>query len=127
MSPVRRWAPLALAALFAGSGTLHLIRPDVFEPLVPPALPARDGLILASGVAELICAVGLLARARWAGPASALLLIAVFPGNVWFALASAADPSTTPALAVGAWARLPLQIPLIWAALQARRPNDRSS
>ena len=118
---VRRWAPACLAALFAASGTLHLARPGLFLPLVPVVLPARDAIVLASGIAELVCAAGLVGRARWAGLASALLLVSVFPGNVVFAIDAATTPTTSPLLAAAAWARLPLQVPLIWAALQARR------
>ena len=114
-------APTGLAALFIGSGTLHLVRPGLFLSLVPAGLPARDAIILASGIAELVCAGGLLARARWAGPASALLLLGVFPGNVTYALATTGDPASSSLLVAAAWARLPLQIPLVWSALQARR------
>jgi uncharacterized membrane protein len=118
---IRDVAPTLLAALFAASGTLHLIRPGIFLPLVPAALPAPEAIILASGVAELACAVGLIGRTPWAGPASALLLVAVFPGNVSFAVDVSADPGSSSLLVAAAWARLPLQAPLIWAALQARR------
>jgi uncharacterized membrane protein len=121
ISRLRRWAPFGLGALFVGSGTLHLARPELFEALVPAGLPAPDLIILVSGVAELVCAGGLLAGARWAGPASALLLLAVFPGNVTFAFTTSADPSASSVLVALAWARLPLQAPLIWAALQGRR------
>ena len=120
-SLLRRWAPSFAAALFVGSGTLHLVRPESFIPLVPSGMPARDAVILVSGVAELICAAGLLARVGWAGPASALLLVAIFPGNLAFALDAAADPTASPLLVVAAWARLPVQVPLIWATRQARR------
>jgi uncharacterized membrane protein len=47
-----------LAALLAISGSLHLVRPRVFETMVPRQLPARRGLVYASGVAELACAAG---------------------------------------------------------------------
>ena len=120
---LRHWAPSFVAALFLGSGTLHLVRPETFISLVPSGMPARDAVILVSGVAELICGAGLLARAGWAGPASALLLVAIFPGNLAFALDTAADGTAQPLLVVAAWARLPLQVPLIWAALQARRDD----
>ena len=120
-SRLRRWAPSFVAALFLGSGTLHLVRPESFISLVPSGMPARDAVILVSGVAELICAAGLVARAGWAGPASAMLLVAIFPGNLAFALDTAADPTAPLLLVVAAWARLPVQVPLIWAALQARR------
>ncbi len=118
---VRRWAPVALAGLFAASGTVHLVRPETFRTLIPDGLPASDLVISLSGLAELICAAGLLARAGWAGPASAILLVAVFPGNVTQAFRISSDPAVASWLVAIAWARLPLQVPLIWAALQAPR------
>jgi uncharacterized membrane protein len=116
-----RWAPTGLAALFLASGTLHVIRPSLFLPLVPRAMPSRDAIVLASGVAELVCAAGLITKADWAGRASAVLLCAIFPGNVIFAVDVSRDPESSKALIAAAWARLPLQLPLVWAALQARR------
>jgi len=121
-SRLRRIAPKALAALFIGSGTLHLVRPEIFAAAVPAALPAPGAIILMSGIAELVCAVGLLSGARWAGRVSAILLVAIFPGNAWMALTTSADPNASALARVAVWARLPLQIPLIWAALQSRRP-----
>lgn len=118
--PDRRWAPLGLATLFGASGVLHLVRPDVFLPLMPRGLPAPDMIVAVSGIAELVCAVGLVTRQPWAGPASVALLVAVFPGNVQFALDRAADPSAGTLGVALSWLRLPLQIPMIWAALQAR-------
>ena len=120
-SNLSRWAPRGLAALFVASGTIHLVRPSVFLPLVPDAMPAREAIVLVSGIAELVCCAGLLARAPRAGPASALLLCAVFPGNVLFAVNVSRDPESSSALVAAAWARLPLQLPLIWAALRAER------
>ncbi|MEP6637838.1 MAG: DoxX family protein [Chloroflexota bacterium] len=119
---LRRWAPPFLATLFAGSGVLHLVRPDVFLPLIPTGLPGpvRDSIVLCSGVAELVCATGLLTRAPWAGMASAVLLILVFPGNIKVAIDATSDPASSSLAVIAAWARLPLQAPLIWAALQAR-------
>ena len=78
----------AVAAAFAVSGVVHLVRPEVFEPIVPRVLPRRRDLVLASGVAELVCAAGLAlpATRRVAGRASAALLVAVFPANVQMAL-----------------------------------------
>ncbi len=121
LARVARWAPTGLAGLFLASGSLHLIRPSIFLPLIPDAMPARDAIVLGSGLAELVCAVGLIRRADWAGPASVVLLCAVFPGNVVFAVNVTRDPESSTALIAAAWARLPLQLALIWAALQARR------
>ncbi|MEO5940039.1 MAG: DoxX family protein [Candidatus Limnocylindrales bacterium] len=123
MATVRRHAPDVLAALFAVSGVLHLVRPAMFDALIPPFLPAPGAIIGASGVAELICAAALTRRLPWAGPASAALLVAVFPGNVWFAIDPA--PSRSDLVTGAAWLRLPVQAALVWAGLQARkRPVD---
>lgn len=123
ISRVRRAAPVALAGLFAASGIAHLVRPDVFLPLIPRGLPAPDTLVMLSGLAELVCAAGLVTRRPWAGPVSAVLLLAILPGNIQFALDRSADPGADPALVALAWIRVPLQIPLIWAALQVNRPD----
>lgn len=100
---------------------LHLIRPETFLPLIPRGLPAPDAIVAVSGIAELVCAAGLVTRQPWAGPASAALLVAVFPGNLQFALDHATDPDASTTVVALAWLRLPLQVPMIWAALQARR------
>ncbi len=120
--PDRRWARLGLAAIFTASGTLHLVRPELYLPLLPDILPAHHALIVISGAAELACAAGLIAHTRWAGPASVALLLAILPGNIHFALVTAADPQAPAWLVVGAWLRVPLQLPLIWAAV-ADRPT----
>ena len=121
----RRWAPRALAAAFLTSGIVHLVKPSVFEPLIPPSLPAPTGLVYVSGVAELVCAAGLLRRARWAGPASVAVLLAVWPGNLQMAIdtTATAGPDDTGKV-VAVWARMPLQIPMMWAAMQDRDRAD---
>jgi uncharacterized membrane protein len=69
----------ALVAIFAVSGVVHLVKPDVYEPLMPSWVPRHREVILGSGVAELACATGLVlpATRRTAGWASALLLVAI--------------------------------------------------
>lgn len=119
---LRRWAPRGLAALFAASGTLHLLQPERFEPIVPRFLPAPTALVYLTGAAEIVCAVGLVASRRWAAYASVALLVAILPANVQYAIDQSASPLPNGAAwAVAAWIRVPLQIPLIWAALQVRR------
>jgi len=113
-----------LVALFGLSGTLHMVKPQVFEAIVPRALPARRGLVYASGVAELACAAGLMhPRTRAAaGWASAALLVAVFPGNVQMAVTEgkrAHRGTGSRGKQVATLMRLPLQIPLVRTALKA--------
>jgi uncharacterized membrane protein len=119
--------PLAgLAALFLGSGTLHLVRPQVFEPIVPSALPDARKVVEVSGVAEIVCGLGLLhpKTRRIAGLASAALLVGVFPANVQMSIDAGkrANRKRTPKSAgffAGTVARLPLQWPMIKVALRA--------
>lgn len=110
-----------LAGGFAASGVVHLVRPDVYRPLMPSWVPAHREVILASGVAELACAAGLAVPAtrRAAGWASVALLLAVYPGNVKMAVDAARTRDT--GFKLVAFGRLPLQAPMIRAALRAAR------
>ncbi len=112
---------LGLAGIFAVSGVIHLVKPEVYEPIVPKVVPAKREVVLGSGVAELACAAGLLhPRTRsLAGWASAGLLLAVYPAN--FTMAADAQKRSSTGLKVGTLARLPLQIPMIRSALKAAR------
>lgn len=120
-------ATTGLAALFATSGVIHLVRPQVFESIVPKPLDGyRRELVHVSGVAEIVCAAGLLhpSTRRVAGLASAALLVAVFPANVQMSASYGrrAQRRGTPAAQAtfaGTLARLPLQWPLIRTALRA--------
>ncbi|MCL9758603.1 DoxX family protein [Frankia sp. AiPa1] len=110
-----------MAGLFLASGVAHLVRPQFFEPLIPRALPKPRRIVEVSGVAELVCAAGLAAGAGWAGRASTVVLLGVWPGNLQMALDATArarksgGQSRDIALAALAWARMPLQIPMIRA------------
>ncbi|GAB3876300.1 DoxX family protein [Terrabacter terrigena] len=117
---------LALAGLFLTSGTMHLLRPEPFESIVPKRLPSRRALVYASGAAEIICAVGLFVprTRRVAGLASAALLLAVFPANVTMTGQAKRrfdrDPHDTAkqGYLAATVARLPLQWPMVRAALR---------
>ncbi len=118
-----RWRR-GLASLFTVSGTAHFVVPDAFARIVPPFLGPPLPYVYVSGVAELACAVGLFARPSWmrecAGWASAALLVVVFPANVYMAIAAFTSTHGM-AYRVGTLARLPLQIPLVWAAVTVVR------
>lgn len=127
----RQTRDLALVAVpFAISGVIHLVRPQVFEPIVPRFLPRKRELVVVSGVAELACAAAVLhpATRRVGGLASAGLLAAVFPANVQMAVDAVGSERTATWFKAGTVARLPLQWPLIRAALRtagrtAERPH----
>ena len=119
----------ALAGAFLASGTLHLVRPGIFEPIIPGPLREHDrALVRASGVAEVACAAGLLVPATRpvAGLASAGLLAGVFPANVQMSIDAGrrVQRRRTPRAAgvfLGTLVRLPLQWPMIRTALRAAR------
>jgi uncharacterized membrane protein len=119
-APLRRDAKVVVGA-FLVSGAVHLVKPELYEPLMPSWVPAHREVILASGVAELAGAVGMLfpPTRRLAGLASAALLVAVFPGNVKMAVDASRTRNTS--FKAAAYARLPLQFPMIRGALRAGR------
>ncbi|GGB86496.1 membrane protein [Knoellia flava TL1] len=119
-------ATVGLATLFLTSGTTHLVRPQVFEGIVPHVLPRKRALVYVSGAAEIACALGLLhSRTRKvAGLASAALLVAVFPANVQMTAnhakrAQRKQDTGSKAFLAGTVARLPMQWPMIRTALRA--------
>ena len=116
-----RKSTLALAGLFAVSGTLHLVRPKVYEQIVPSWVPAAHEVVLASGVAELLLAAGLVLppTRQLAGWGSVGLLVGVYPANIKMTM-DAAKRDNKPMLAA-TLARLPLQLPMIKAAFDATK------
>ena len=120
MSYRPHWSPYALAVLLGAAGVTHFAVPAPYARIVPPVLGAPYAWVYASGVAELLCAAGLLVprTRRAAGLATAVLFVAVFPANLQMALD--ADHRSDAYRAV-VYARLPLQVPLVvWAASVAR-------
>jgi uncharacterized membrane protein len=112
----RRVGALVVAALFLASGVLHLVNPGAFLWLMPPWLPLKTELIVISGVMELAAAIGLILKQRWAPMLTVITLLAVWPANWWFAIDSL---SSNPDIALIAWLRLPLQLPLLYWAWKA--------
>ncbi|WP_232528756.1 hypothetical protein [Mycetocola zhujimingii] len=115
---------MALAIMFAVTGAIHFVRPSVFDPIVPRALPGPSRFwTVASGVAEW--ALALLAWNRptrnLAGLLSAAFLVAVFPANVRTVGILRRKPWPARLIAL---ARLPLQLPLVALALRVGR-GDR--
>ncbi|MFL5833900.1 MAG: hypothetical protein ACJ76B_07960 [Solirubrobacterales bacterium] len=109
-----------LFAFFAFTGSMHFLRPRLFEAIVPPAIEAQKKEAVAiSGAAELAGAALVLHPAsrrlgRWWLLA---LLLAVFPANVHMAVnpeqIKGLDMRKLPRWAL--WARLPLQpLAMIW-------------
>ncbi|NMD54530.1 MULTISPECIES: hypothetical protein [Tsukamurella] len=112
-----------MALSLAGMGALHFVAPKPFDAIVPPNLPLgltpRRATQL-SGVAELTTAALLASPTtrRLGGVAATALFAAVFPANVHMAQQWSDKPLP---LKLGAYARLPLQLPMIVSAVRIAR------
>ena len=107
-----------MAAFYVSAGVNHFRAPEFYLPIMPPYLPWHLELVYLSGVAEILCGVGLLiprtrVLAAWATIA---LLVAVFPANLHVALNNVPMAGRTEGLGIWNWVRLPFQFLFIaWA------------
>jgi uncharacterized membrane protein len=123
-----RRSRLGLAAIMVGSGVLHFLVPGLYARIVPRWLGDRKRVVLASGVAELVCGGLLLGRRTSAagGWLTAAVLVAVFPANVQMVLDAGTDHQAAAGVPPGIFrvmgiARLPLQLPLVVRAVRVAR------
>lgn len=111
------WHLYVMACLYLLAGLNHFRNPKVYTRIIPPALPAPKLLNILSGLAEIILAITLClpATSKWAAWGIIILLIAVFPANIYmYTNKKAAQALPTWVLLV----RLPLQFVLMgWAYL----------
>lgn len=115
-----------LAVFFVVAGSLHFLFPDPYLHMMPPFLPWPRALVWISGAAEIAGGAGLL-WLRWRRAAAlglVLLLIAVFPANIYMAVAHVRFSGLL-GQSWFQWLRLPLQIPLIAWAWRYTRTNGK--
>jgi uncharacterized membrane protein len=111
---------LAMAALYAVAGFLHLATPAPFLAIIPNWVPAPHAIIALTGLCEIAGAWALLSqRLRWwAAIMLALYAVCVFPANIKHALEHVAIGGVT-----ASWwyhgPRLAFQPVLVWWALFA--------
>ena len=125
---LREPARVGMAAAMIFAGVSHWLMPVPFLQHVPPFIPAPDLVVLLTGVIEVFLGAALLTPPRWRRRAGLLLaayLIAVFPGNLYVALAGV-DVQGQPG-GWYPWARLPLQALFIaWALWSTGWPITRT-
>jgi uncharacterized membrane protein len=117
-----------MGAFYVVAGVMHFANPDFYLPMMPPYLPYHRELVFLSGVAEVLCGLGVLYRPtrRIAAWATIALLIAVFPANVHVALHNVPLGGRTEGFGIWNWVRLPFQVVLILWAWWYTRPDDGS-
>jgi len=102
------------AVFFFFAAIMHFVKVDSFVAMVPPMLPFPRLIVWATGIMELVFAVGLiLPKYRklsgfWLAP----YLLAVLPANIYMAMYNIplGDRVMSP---VVLWVRVALQFPLI--------------
>jgi uncharacterized membrane protein len=112
-----RWV---MAVFYFTAGVIHLRSPQGFLPIVPEWVPYPLQVVLLTGVAEIMGAIGLMIpRLRWlAGLMLALYAVAVFPANIKHAMEGIALAGSQQGLGYHI-PRLMLQPVLVWWALFA--------
>lgn len=119
----------ALAAGMAVAGLTHFISPLPFVQHMPEWVPVRYLIVYASGVFEIAIGLALFVTPRRLlsaiGAVLALYLVAVFPANVYVAVAGV-DVVGQPG-GLYPWLRLPFQALFVWLALWATGASVRVS
>lgn len=118
---VLRWSA---TAFFLVAGALHFVIPDFYRAMMPPFIPFQEFFIILTGIAEMAGAAGIqIPRYRLlAGRLMILLMLAIFPANIYVALAQPVIPGLeyTPE---SMWWRLLLQPMFIaWIWVTSVRP-----
>ena len=102
---------------------MHFVVPEIYIRIVPPHLPYPALIVLLSGIAEIAGGLGLLfpITRRAAAWGLVILLLAVFPANIYMAAAHLPFAGLFGKSWLQ-WLRLPLQFPLIyWTYLYTRK------
>ncbi len=114
----------SLGVIFVAAGALHFLAPGAYEQIMPTYLPLHRELVYLSGALEILGGLGMFSKRTRsvAGIGLILLLLAVWPANLQMLLdaRAAQKPAWWVALL---WARMPLQVVLIWWVWRASRPR----
>ena len=114
-SKIKTLSIIIMSLFYIGVGTNHIINPNWFVRIIPPILPFKIAIVYISGIFEIILGSLLIfPRTRYiAGWGLIILLLAVYPANIYVALTNGEAMDTTPMIA---WGRLPFQFVFIGLA-----------
>jgi len=103
-------------------GVKHFIEPDYFLSIIPPYLPFHIELVYISGFFEILFGLMILfPKYRYYGSIGLiLLLMAVFPANIYLAQSKEAQEAIGASQQIAIW-RLPIQGIFIWIAYWIRK------
>ena len=114
-SKIKTLSIILMTLFYIMAGTNHFINPDWYVRIVPPILPFKTAIVYISGILEIILGSLLIfPKTRFiAGWGLIILLVAVYPANIYVALTNGEAMDITPLIA---WGRLPFQFVLIGLA-----------
>lgn len=114
-SQIKTLSIIIMTLFYIMAGTNHFINPDWYVRIVPPILPFKTAIVYISGILEIILGSLLIfPKTRFiAGWGLIILLVAVYPANIYVALTNGEAMDITPLIA---WGRLPFQFVLIGLA-----------
>jgi uncharacterized membrane protein len=127
MTKLKTFMKYLLGIFFVGAGVLHFVNPGFYLKMMPPYLPWHLGLVYLSGLLEI--GLGILVvipkYTRLAAWGLIVLLIAVFPANIYLAMHPEIMPNASPTAHL---IRLPFQLVFIaWAWWFTRSPNHKTT
>ena len=106
-----------MTGIYSFAGLMHFIAPKMYLKVMPPSIPYPKVMVYISGLFELVFGLALLFNETrtYAAIGLILLLIAVFPANIYMAKRMIQKKSKYSWMAI---VRLPMQFVLIyWAYL----------
>lgn len=111
------WHLYIMALLYGLAGLNHFRNPKMYIRIIPPFFPNPTLLNMLSGIAEIALGILLIipATSKLAAWGIVLLLIAVFPANVFMVTDERASFGLPKWIL---WLRLPIQFVLIFWAFQ---------
>ncbi|MGI8756383.1 MAG: DoxX family protein [Acidimicrobiales bacterium] len=123
-SAARRKLRQRVGSGLLGMGVLHVVVRKPFEKIVPKALGAPAFWNLVAAAAEATAGGLLLTndpkKRQLGGKLATATIVGVYPANIEMAIRAGAPTNLA---AIGAWGRLPLQIPMIRSAWALARPE----
>ena len=99
-------------------GFRHFIDTSFFLKIMPPSFPLHKESVHVSGVLEILFGIGIIIKKTrlYASWGIILLLIAVYPANIYLAFSEDAQQAIGVSSFFASWVRLPIQFLLIGLA-----------
>lgn len=116
---VIRFFRILLIVFYAFAGSYHIINPEFYSDLIPEYLPYHNFINYASGLLEILLAIGVaIPKTRWLAVKGIILLLILFiPSHIYFIHVGSCVESAFCVAPWIAWVRLLVVHPLLifWA------------